>query len=71
VYVYFEISSHKRLNSRSIDGFKGWGRLILRDGWKCTFACVPSVYFTQKIHSTDAILGACDVEGNFLAIKVC
>ncbi|KAF9453617.1 DUF914-domain-containing protein [Macrolepiota fuliginosa MF-IS2] len=32
-------------------GFKGWGNLVLRDGWKY------------------AILGACDVEGNFLVIK--
>ncbi|KAH6916086.1 DUF914 domain membrane protein [Coprinopsis sp. MPI-PUGE-AT-0042] len=32
-------------------GFKGWGKMILRDGWK---------YF---------ILGACDVEANFLVIK--
>ena len=33
-------------------GFKGWGKMILRDGWK---------YF---------ILAACDVEGNFLVVKV-
>lgn len=32
-------------------GFKGWAKMILRDGWK---------YF---------ILGACDVEGNFLVVK--
>jgi len=32
-------------------GFKGWGKVILRDGWKY------------------AILGACDVEGNFLVVK--
>ncbi|KAF8630616.1 hypothetical protein AX15_002771 [Amanita polypyramis BW_CC] len=32
-------------------GLKGWGNVILRDGWK---------YF---------ILAACDVEGNFFAIK--
>ena len=22
---------------RNADGFKGWGKMILRDGWKCTF----------------------------------
>ena len=27
-----------------IDGFKGWANVILRDGWKCAFRCVPSVY---------------------------
>lgn len=27
--------------------------------------------FIQETHSPDAILAACDVEGNFLAIKVC
>ncbi|KAK2463220.1 hypothetical protein APHAL10511_004875 [Amanita phalloides] len=32
-------------------GIKGWGKLVLRDGWR---------YF---------ILAACDVEGNFLAVK--
>ncbi|KAF8633381.1 hypothetical protein AX17_004552 [Amanita inopinata Kibby_2008] len=33
-------------------GFKGWGNVILRDGWKYV------------------ILAACDVEGNFLVVKV-
>jgi len=32
-------------------GIKGWGKMVVRDGWK---------YF---------ILAACDVEGNFLAVK--
>jgi hypothetical protein len=25
----------------SIDGFKGWGNVIIRDGWKCKFQQVP------------------------------
>ena len=58
------------LNSRLTDGFKGWAKVILHDGWKCAFSFIPSVYFTDKTHSADAILGACDVEGNFLVIKV-
>ncbi|KZS94593.1 DUF914-domain-containing protein [Sistotremastrum niveocremeum HHB9708] len=32
-------------------GMKGWGKMVLRDGWKYV------------------ILGACDVEGNFLVVK--
>lgn len=32
-------------------GFKGWAKVVMRDGWKY------------------AILGACDVEGNFLVIR--
>lgn len=46
VYVYFLISSWEWLNLRLIDGFKGWANVVLRDGWKCAFTRVPSVYFT-------------------------
>ncbi|KIK11724.1 hypothetical protein PISMIDRAFT_122236 [Pisolithus microcarpus 441] len=35
-------------------GFKGWAKMIWRDGWKCT---------------PDFILACCDVEGNFLVVK--
>ena len=46
VYAYFLISSWEWLNLCLIDGFKGWANVILRDGWKCAFRRVPSVYFT-------------------------
>ena len=70
VLVYILVSSWEWLISRLIDGFKGWANVILRDGWKCAFTHFPIIYFTYETHSADAILGACDVEGNFLVIKV-
>ena len=66
----FVITLRKVSNVHIIDGFKGWAKVILHDGWKCTFKCVPSVCFIYRPNSADAILGACDVEGNFLVIKV-
>lgn len=54
----------------NVDGWKGWGKLILRDGWKCTLVgtlttrLVPDAAF-----SLDFGLACCDVEGNFLVVK--
>lgn len=47
--------------------------MVLRDGWKCTSLSLVFMFpiFDIVRMVLDAILGACDVEGNFLVIKVC
>lgn len=60
-----------RLKQRAnIDGFKGWGKLILKDGWKCTLVGTSiTVVILNSAGFSDFILAACDVEGNFLVVK--
>ena len=55
--------------SRS-DGFKGWGKMILRDGWKCECSPIVPILISAQSLREDFILAACDVEGNFLVVKV-
>ena len=61
------------LTSSKTDGFKGWGKLILKDGWKCMSSCLLNAFGKCKLMpiAVDFLLAACDVEGNFLVIKVC
>jgi len=37
--MYDSICAHVVLNLMDgfADGFKGWGNVLLRDGWRCTF----------------------------------
>ena len=57
-------------NDRFIDGFKGWGEMVLRDGWKCKLSESLEELSSTCFPSSDLILAACDVEGNFLVVKV-
>ena len=54
---------------QATDGFYGWLKVVYKRGWKCTFTqfefiCAPCSW------AADMILAACDVEGNFLVVKV-
>lgn len=51
------------------DGIRGWGKLVLYDGWKCNHP--TSITYSIIDISPDFLLAACDVEGSFLAVKVC
>ncbi len=57
------------------DGWKGWGNLLYRDSWKCESQPSITDWGGNMVYQTDPslpdiILAACDVEGNFLVVKV-
>ena len=56
--------------SPSSDGFKGWGKVIARDGWKCLLSTLSDTHPLVDWILLDIILAASDVEGNFLVIRV-
>lgn len=65
--IRFVMGTEHPLN---IDGFKGWGKLILRDGWKCqSVGTLTTTVVPDATSSSDFILACCDVEGNFLVVK--
>lgn len=55
-----------------LDGAKGWGQMILRDGWKCECRRTSYTIHHPYLHCRyqDFFLAACDVEGNFMVVKV-
>jgi hypothetical protein len=48
--------------------------MVVRDGWKCLLVVLPAETDPdgcfRPCSPTDFILAACDVEGNFLVVKV-
>jgi solute carrier family 35, member F1/2 len=48
-------------------GFKKWGRMVLKDGWKCD--SLPSPFTTSLLtRCADIILAFFDVEGNYFTV---
>lgn len=44
--------------------------MLYKDSWKCTYLLGVPVYSDSHVVCSDIILAACDVEGNFLVVKV-
>jgi len=74
VSIHIHLMNHIPLIYNRVDGFSGWGRLIKKDGIKCTWiACSytrSTCHFRLIANFADFLLAACDVEGNFLAVYV-
>ncbi|MCJ1362047.1 hypothetical protein MMC16_001149 [Acarospora aff. strigata] len=60
VYTSYTIYKH---------GFKGWSRLIFKDGWKCGWAANPTTTVPRTdLILSDFLLAFMDVEGNYFTV---